>query len=708
MNKKWIHIAFCVCLVLAALLASGRTAFAQPLDNGTDVVVSVLSESNTGEFRFKVNVTNLDGNSLLHGCQFQLTTGRVNESEIICDTDDFTESPTGVYSFTCQLEYGRNYYLYEKVTPSNYDANKGSYYAIKIDKDGEVFYRGEKLSVSTDGSTYELTVRNCENSEHDYDSGPSDPMGYLLTSVDINKIDAETKEYLSGAEFTARSKLLTGSEPYAYRTSYATNEVRYYGNTHSHYQFSQIRINNEYELQETQAPAGYKKDDTIYTMTIDDNKRCHIYKPDGSELEKIDGIYTISNKTSDLTSKQVSLDSSGFTDSAAITENKQPYTYRLSYRCSDGSKRPNLVLYDEIENGSKSCFAGTVTGIDLTGYGGIPVDVYVRGVGADTSVPDVFEKFPGGKDAGWQKIDPDTFSQWSKVTHVALYTEEFDSTKRTHVYADIKMASNLSEKNKPVGDKPPEAVTITFGPDCRTESSSYDNEGSSYDYVRIYYRKSGKIYTIHQSSWKGFGGSDLANKSVNIPSNDFWIYWHTDGSSCKYYGFDVASVTAYDGDEFMTGYESVLPNYAIEDTADVSALTSAFDSDHPHENYGDNVNKLWHFTGTLNSSFERTIYNDMKRGYGPDDAYTVKDIPGTMINVTYDAPDVPVPDDPKPDDAGLVLPKTGGPGVQPFIIIGSTAMAASAATLFCRRRKLRRNYRSVTPRLKPGACKNKS
>ena len=48
MNKKWIHIAFCVCLVLAALLASGRTAFAQPLDNGTDVVVSVLSESNTG------------------------------------------------------------------------------------------------------------------------------------------------------------------------------------------------------------------------------------------------------------------------------------------------------------------------------------------------------------------------------------------------------------------------------------------------------------------------------------------------------------------------------------------------------------------------------------------------------------------------------------------------------------------------------------
>lgn len=289
-------------------------------------------------------------------------------------------------------------------------------------------------------------------------------------------------------------------------------------------------------------------------------------------------------------------------------------------------------------------------------------------------MPAVFEELPGGKNAGWKKIDPEVFSLWSKVTHVALYTKEFDSTKQTKVYADIKMISKQNKRNKPAGNEPPKAVTVTFGPDCKTE-------GRNLDFVRLYYRADRKIYYI--DSW---GGSDLAGKSVNIPSNDFWIYWHTDGSVCNYYGFDVTSVTSYDGDKFTTGRESALPDYAAEDTEFIRDLTSAFDSRHPHGNYGNNVNKLWHFTGMLDPSLTRAINNDMKSGYGPDNEYIVKDVPGTMIGVEYDR-------DLEPDDPGIVLPKTGGPGTRAFMLPGSAAMAAAAAILLHRRRKPRRDQR---------------
>lgn len=56
MDKKWTRIVFSI-LVLAALLTSGMTVFAQPLDNGSDVMIAVLSEDNTGRYDFKFDVS---------------------------------------------------------------------------------------------------------------------------------------------------------------------------------------------------------------------------------------------------------------------------------------------------------------------------------------------------------------------------------------------------------------------------------------------------------------------------------------------------------------------------------------------------------------------------------------------------------------------------------------------------------------------------
>mgnify|MGYP002508671136 CR=1 FL=1 len=58
-------------------------------------------------------------------------------------------------------------------------------------------------------------------------------------------------------------------------------------------------------------------------------------------------------------------------------------------------------------------------------------------------------------------------------------------------------------------------LAITFNSQFRTESVSYD-------YVEIYYKQDGETYKL--GKW---GGTDLAGKTVNVPTNDFYLYWRS-------------------------------------------------------------------------------------------------------------------------------------------------------------------------------------
>lgn len=125
-------------------------------------------------------------------------------------------------------------------------------------------------------------------------------------------------------------------------------------------------------------------------------------------------------------------------------------------------------------------------------------------------------------------------------------------------------------------------LAIKFNSQCRTENANYD-------YVEIYYKQDGQTFKL--GKW---GGTALAGKTVNVPTNDFYLYWRTDGSQCSYYGFSIDSIES--AEVSATGTVATLPNYTATE------LTGTDYPESPnHGNYGNNVNMLWHYTGTLSS-----------------------------------------------------------------------------------------------------------
>ena len=122
-------------------------------------------------------------------------------------------------------------------------------------------------------------------------------------------------------------------------------------------------------------------------------------------------------------------------------------------------------------------------------------------------------------------------------------------------------------------------------------NSQFRTENVSYDYVEIYYILDGITYKL--GKW---GGTDLAGKTIQVPSNDFYLYWRTDTSQCSYYGFSIDSIT-YNPIENTNTTTGAIPNYTPEEIKDDTYPDSAFGS-YTHGNYGNSVNKVWHYTYT--------------------------------------------------------------------------------------------------------------
>lgn len=129
---------------------------------------------------------------------------------------------------------------------------------------------------------------------------------------------------------------------------------------------------------------------------------------------------------------------------------------------------------------------------------------------------------------------------------------------------------------------------------CFHFASSSSTE-KSYDYVRVYYTKDGKWYESGKYDG-GYNGStnDIANKYVNIPVSDFYIYWESDGSYVDW-GFEIdaigfgsigpaTSYTEYDTDPRPSG---VTWTYVSSESGDPRPATS--------HNYGNNEKKGWEF-----------------------------------------------------------------------------------------------------------------
>lgn len=129
-------------------------------------------------------------------------------------------------------------------------------------------------------------------------------------------------------------------------------------------------------------------------------------------------------------------------------------------------------------------------------------------------------------------------------------------------------------------------VAITFNANCKGESANFD-------YLELYYVQNGKVF----KALSRYRADNLAGRTFVVPTLDFYVYWHTDGSVNNFYGFSIDSVTMTD-DAALTGTEvSSLPAYNAVQTSDITTVQSA------HNPYLNTSNLLWHYTHTVPDNF---------------------------------------------------------------------------------------------------------
>lgn len=137
----------------------------------------------------------------------------------------------------------------------------------------------------------------------------------------------------------------------------------------------------------------------------------------------------------------------------------------------------------------------------------------------------------------------------------------------------------------------PIQVAVKFSDLCKGENGSYD-------YLSIYYRQGGTMYSLFGKK----NANALAGQTFIIPAQDFYVYWRTDSSVNQFYGFSIDSVTFSDGEADLSAAAAAsLPNYTVTEASTISDIQSA------HEPYDNSSNLLWHYSYTLKSADQEKL-----------------------------------------------------------------------------------------------------
>ena len=112
-----------------------------------------------------------------------------------------------------------------------------------------------------------------------------------------------------------------------------------------------------------------------------------------------------------------------------------------------------------------------------------------------------------------------------------------DTSNIQVLFGDVPSGAGATAKN----------VAVTFDGSSKTESVNYD-------YVQLFYKLNGKTYSAGK-----FGGSDIAGKTIVLPTTDFYLYWKTDSKCDSYYGYK-ATVTPQPTTKAVTGTVESLPS----------------------------------------------------------------------------------------------------------------------------------------------------
>lgn len=114
---------------------------------------------------------------------------------------------------------------------------------------------------------------------------------------------------------------------------------------------------------------------------------------------------------------------------------------------------------------------------------------------------------------------------------------------------------------------------LTFDSRCQTESTI--------DYVRFFYEDGGKVYASGY-----YSGQNLAGQRIVLPKNEFYVYWHSDGS-VNYWGIKATGGGLTDEGTPIQFTELSLPSYTVEN---IGSNYQLIETSHP---YTSGEDRLW-------------------------------------------------------------------------------------------------------------------
>lgn len=159
------------------------------------------------------------------------------------------------------------------------------------------------------------------------------------------------------------------------------------------------------------------------------------------------------------------------------------------------------------------------------------------------------------------------------ATNYPAYNWTTDELKAKHVGETyINRANNSVYQWQKVQD----GVLVTFNDQCKTESIYTD-------YVYLYYERDGQWYRSERlGGGRGSTTNNIAGRKIFVPSNTFYLWWHTDSSIHENYGYKIDSVQY--ASEGESDFESI--NTPTHTWQEIQVGTDSLpESSHP---YGDN------------------------------------------------------------------------------------------------------------------------
>ena len=219
-----------------------------------------------------------------------------------------------------------------------------------------------------------------------------------------------------------------------------------------------------------------------------------------------------------------------YTTGTASSNCNSPYEYKLRIRTGIADVT-NLILYTNIEEAqpNRTRWKGKFLGIDTS-----------------------YAKSKGYNVKSYYSENP---------TAGNLYNE------------DGSLNSDWKEYIPPIYSN---GLAITFNENCATYNSS--------DYLYIYYNYNGKTYRSSK-----YYGTSLAGQTIEIPVNDFYLYWYSNSYGNSAYGFSIDSIEPCSTTNILGSSGYSLPTGTITDISGTSYPETL------HNPYNNSETLIWHY-----------------------------------------------------------------------------------------------------------------